>query len=300
MKIDRLLSILALLLENGQMTAPQLAKKMEVARRTITRDVEDLCKAGFPIITRQGAGGGISIAEGFTFSRSLLTTNELQHILVGLHSLSSVEPDGRIESLLQKLAPSDALISLRDFIVIDLTSYYKESVSQKIGILKEGIQTHRMVAFTYYSARGKQQRNIEPYLILFKWSAWYVQGYCPQSGDFRLFKLNRLWDLELCEEPFSPRAVPPEKSDFDSHIPDDKPLRILFDKCVEYRVIEEYGPNCYSETQDGKLLFNRGYTNFEYMLSWILSFGDKATVLEPESMRRAVAECAANIAKRYQ
>lgn len=46
MKIERLIGILALLLQTDKVTAPYLAEKFEVSRRTIGRDVEALCKAG--------------------------------------------------------------------------------------------------------------------------------------------------------------------------------------------------------------------------------------------------------------
>lgn len=48
MKIDRLIGILALLLQQERVTAPQLARTFEVSRRTIQRDVEALCRAGIP------------------------------------------------------------------------------------------------------------------------------------------------------------------------------------------------------------------------------------------------------------
>lgn len=60
MKIDRLLGILTILLKNDMVTAPMLAEHFEVSRRTINRDIEDLCKAGIPVVTMQGTGGGIS------------------------------------------------------------------------------------------------------------------------------------------------------------------------------------------------------------------------------------------------
>jgi len=53
-KIDRLIGILSVLLQQESITAPELAEKFEVSRRTINRDVEDLCKAGIPIQTTQG------------------------------------------------------------------------------------------------------------------------------------------------------------------------------------------------------------------------------------------------------
>ena len=47
MKIDRLIGILSILLQKEKITAPLLAEKFEVSRRTINRDIEALCKAGF-------------------------------------------------------------------------------------------------------------------------------------------------------------------------------------------------------------------------------------------------------------
>ena len=80
MKIDRLLGILAALLRRDKVTAPFLAEKFEVSRRTISRDIETLCMAGIPIVTEQGRNGGISIAPGYTFSRQLFTEEELHAI----------------------------------------------------------------------------------------------------------------------------------------------------------------------------------------------------------------------------
>ena len=69
MKIDRLIGILSILLQRDSVTATELAEHFEVSRRTINRDVEALCQAGIPIITRQGAGGGISIMEGYRMDK---------------------------------------------------------------------------------------------------------------------------------------------------------------------------------------------------------------------------------------
>lgn len=51
MRIDRLIGILTILLQKEQVTAPELAERFEVSRRTISRDIEELCKAGIPIVT---------------------------------------------------------------------------------------------------------------------------------------------------------------------------------------------------------------------------------------------------------
>ena len=69
-----------MLLQKETVTAPELADRFEVSRRTINRDVEDLCKAGIPLVTRQGTNGGISIMENYRLDRTLLTRREMQEI----------------------------------------------------------------------------------------------------------------------------------------------------------------------------------------------------------------------------
>ena len=59
MKIDRLIGIITILLQRDRVTAPELAERFEVSRRTINRDIEDICRAGIPIVTVQGKGGGV-------------------------------------------------------------------------------------------------------------------------------------------------------------------------------------------------------------------------------------------------
>ena len=70
MKTDRLIGILSILLRKEKCTAPELAEKFEVSRRTINRDIDALCKAGIPVSTVQGAGGGIRIMEGYRMGQN--------------------------------------------------------------------------------------------------------------------------------------------------------------------------------------------------------------------------------------
>ena len=90
MKIDRVIGILSILLQREKVTASELAKKFEVSRRTIIRDIEEINKAGIPIVTFQGQGGGISVMDGFRLDRTLLSNDDMKAILAGLKSLDSV------------------------------------------------------------------------------------------------------------------------------------------------------------------------------------------------------------------
>ena len=124
MKIDRLIGILSILLQEEKNTAPELAKKFEVSRRTINRDIEDLCKAGIPIVTSQGAGGGISIMDGYKMDRTLLTSKDMQMIMAGLRSLDSVSGSHYYGQLMEKLKTgSSDFVSGNESLLIDLSSW---------------------------------------------------------------------------------------------------------------------------------------------------------------------------------
>jgi len=299
MKLDRLMGILTILLQNDRVTAPYLAEKFEVNRRTIGRDIDTLCQAGIPIVTHQGTGGGISIAEGFKLDKSVLTIGELSGIIVALKGIGSVSEQSRIERTLDKLgANADAVVSLHEPIVIDLASYYKGHLTEKIETIKQAIFGKQIIEFDYYYEKGESHRRLELYIVIFQWASWYVFGFCLQRQDWRMFKLNRLWNLAQTNNNFTMRDIPPEKRDYNRHFSDDIKLVALFDKSVKYQLIEAYGLDSFRENDEG-LHFEFGYTNKNYTISWLLSFGDKVKVIEPPDLADEIQVVAKNILSRY-
>lgn len=283
MKIDRLIGIITTLQQKKMVTAPYLAAKFEVSRRTINRDIEDICKAGIPIVTTQGVNGGISIMEGFSLDTTVFTEQELTAIFTGLKSLDSVSHSASAEKLAQKISGSSA-IKLTDHMVIDLSSFYKDDFASKIEQIKFAIRESRCIAFHYYYNKGEADKLIEPYLIVFKWSDWYLFGFCAERQDFRMYKLRRLWNLQITDMSYTIREIPEEKKQFDSHITDDYIISAVYDPSVKYRLIEEYGPACFVKQKDGKLYTEWGFTTQNSAVEWFLSFGDKVKVLGPPEM----------------
>ncbi len=209
MKIDRIIGILSILLQQEKVTAPILARKFEVSRRTINRDIKDICKAGIPIVTTQGQNGGIAIMEGYQIDRTLLTSSEMRSILAGLKSLDSVCGTSQYKQLMDKLSIENAASLASDsHIQIDLSSWYKTSLIPKIELIQAAIENTQIISFLYYSAKGVSRRMIEPYRLVFQWSSWYVWGYCTQRDDYRLFKLSRLQSLSGTHEKFVKRDHP--------------------------------------------------------------------------------------------
>ena len=269
MKIDRLIGILSVLLQNEKTTAPELARRFEVSRRTILRDIDTLNMAGIPVFATRGYGGGISVMEGYKLSKSVLSTDELQ-----------------------VLSPSDN-------IRVDLAGFFKDSLSKKIELIKKAIRENRTVQFDYYYAKGETRREIEPYRIEFQSQAWYVFGWCLLRKDFRHFKLNRLWGLSPTERSFERRSIPEEKDDADEGSSDRRKIQIRFDKSVRFRLIEVYGLSGYEENEN-ELLLSLDYSSKEYIIDWVLGFGDKAEVISPPDIRAQLGEVTKKMHEKYQ
>lgn len=283
MKIDRLIGILSILLQQDKVTAPYLAEKFEVSRRTINRDVEHLCKAGVPIRTEQGKHGGISIMEGYKIDKQLFTSSELQAILAGLRSLDSVSGSNRYQLLMDKLSSGNSnILTSNNHILINLSSWYKSSLAPKIELIQSAIAMKKQISFYYYSPAGESVRRIEPYFLVFQWSTWYVWGYCLLRKQFRLFKLNRIEGLEKTTEDIEERAIEeffmkPEEM----YQPKGIEATVLFDECVKWRLIEEFGLHSFQPVEGGKLKMDITWSNKESFFDWLLGFRNHVKILEP-------------------
>lgn len=300
MKIDRLIGILSLLLQKDTVTAPELAAQFEVSRRTINRDIEDLCKAGIPVVTRQGTGGGISIMENYRMERTLLTNAEMQDILAGLRGLDSVNGTNRYGQLMEKLSAgsSDFMVGSQS-VLIDLSSWYKDSLAPKIELIQDAIGRSLELRFHYFSPKGEQERCIEPYYLIFRWSSWYVWGWCRSREDFRLFKLNRMEKLQLSEK-FTRRPVPLPDLSNERIFPGGIRVKALIDRDCKWRLVEEFGTGCFTQQADGRLLFQADYTDRENLLTWLLSFREKAEILEPEDLREELRRTLLKTLEHYE
>jgi predicted DNA-binding transcriptional regulator YafY len=300
MKIDRMIGILSILLQQEKVTAPYLAEKFEVSRRTINRDIEHLCLAGIPLLTTQGQNGGISIMEGYKIDRTLLTSSDMQAILAGLRSLDSVSGTNRYAQLMEKLSVGASnLLAGDQHILIDLSSWYKSSLAPKIELIHGAIEGAKQISFTYFSPKGESRRTVEPYDLVFQWSSWYVWGWCLNRQDFRLFKLNRMTELQN-GSPFEKRVAPLPDLSPERVFPQTYQVKALFAPEYKWRLVEEFGLKSFTEQPDGKLLFSFGFTDRDNILSWILTFGSGAELLEPVEFRRELYQLGKEMQEKYR
>lgn len=301
MKIDRLIGILSILLQKDKITAQELAEKFEVSRRTILRDVEALSMAGIPILSEQGQGGGISIMEGYKIDRTLLSSEDMRAILTGLQSLDSVSDNRRYRQLMEKIsADGSVAVNVDNHIIIDLSSWDKSAVSDKIELIKTAIEQKIKIAFHYFSPNVESKRKLEPYHLVFQWSNWYVWGYCTQREDYRMFKLTRMTELVLTDEKCDNREVPEYVCNKLRHTEGEIEITVKFDDSVKWRIIDEFGIDFLKYDENGSIIVTFTWSDIPAFYQYILSFGDKAEIVEPMEYRREFAELLKNMQKKYE
>lgn len=115
-----------------------------------------------------------------------------------------------------------------------------------------------------------------------------------------MFKLNRMDKIHIEQTGFEMREVPAPDLSKSKLYPKNIEVTALVAADMKWRLVEEYGPHCYKELSDGKLLFHGFYTDMEGLISWILTFGDKIEILEPVKVREELLNMVNRIKKVYE
>ena len=292
MQESRLFKIVYHLLNKGHATAPDLANKLEVSVRTIYRDIEALSEAGIPIYTETGRSGGIYLMSDFVLGKAMLSEREKKELLAALQSLT-VTGDTYSDSLLEKLS---ALFSTpsESWFGVDFSRWGNETRDKQcFELLKTAILKKRCVKLHYASTSVPfSERIVQPVKLLYKSRAWYLYAYCMERQAYRFFRLSRILECELLDEGIEP---PPLPEDQDTSTQDYQKFVFLFSKDVTYRVYDEFNPDMVQRQENGDLLVTAWMPYDEWVIGFLLSFGELVEIIEPLSMKEVIAERAKKI-----
>ncbi len=296
MKIDRLIAIIMLLLQQDKISASTLSEKLGVTVRTIYRDVETLSLAGIPIVTYPGVNGGIAILEEYKVDKHLFTKED---ITVLVNSLASI-PSG-----LSNTAQKNTVAKLQSFlpdidisagkIMIDPTPWGETSkTSVDLLQIQDALTNNYVVCFNYTRYDGTQTtRTVEPGRLILKGFAWYLQGYCTLRKDFRIFKLSRIDSLIVLNETFIPKKLP------DVEINDMQPtheqtpsieIQLKIKPVLKAMLEDICGPGNISVLPSGDFLANMMFDESEWAYNYLLGFGENCECLSPAHVREKLSK----------
>lgn len=309
MKVDRLVSIIMILLDKKRISAQELADMFEVSPRTIYRDIDAINMAGIPVRGASGVGGGFEIMENYKVDKQVFSTGDLSALLMGLSSLSGMMRGDELVNALAKVKsfiPADRAKEIEwkaNQIYIDVNSWMGNmSIQPYLEIMKTALQESKLLSFEYMDQYGnKTSRTAEPYQLVWKSSHWYLQAYCYKRNEFRLFKLARMANLEMKEETFTPRDYQKPQLDFTDILTTMQTnIKIRIHKSIMDRVLDCCSYEHFIPDGDDHYIVNFPFIENDYYYGILFSFGNKCECLEPLHIRLEMKRRLYEIASIYE
>ncbi|MDP2645526.1 MAG: transcriptional regulator [Desulfobacterales bacterium] len=301
-------------------SATDLARELECTPRTIYRDLEALQEAGFPIYTERIKSKHLwSLLDTVRHQIPLpVTFTELAALYFGFNLLNVFKDTffyDSLKSLFQKIKntlPPESITYLEN---VEQTLQFGFKPYKEYGKFKEIIRqvneaaiNKKSIEIVYYtmSRKSESRRKVDPYRIWFFNGTFYLIGHCHFRGDIRIFALDRIKLLHQTQNSFE--------------IPDDFDLKeflkpsfgVFQGKAVNVKI--RFSPDAAGyikekiwlegqiihEQADGSLVFEAEVAGTEEIKFWVMNWGSKAEVLEPESLKDEIREEAEAMLKIYK
>lgn len=299
--------------------AAQLADELDCNARTVYRDLEALQAAGFPFYTERKDGKSYwslldtlkhHIPIPFTLTE-LLAIYFSRDMLKFLHNTVFHES---LESLFEKIKttiPPESkkyLTSVQQTFEVSLKQFKEYGKYREIlNTIKDAALNRKTVEMVYFTMgrKKKVRRRVDPYRILFFNGTFYVIGYCHLRKDVRTFALERIKMLTTTDASFSvPEDFRLEEymgSGFGVIGGNPEKIKIWFAPDIAGYIKEKtwHESQVIDQQRDGSIIFEADMAITEELLSWIMSWGSKAEVLEPTALKDQIHEEALAMLKAY-
>lgn len=330
MKSGRLLEIL-LLQARGQVTAGELAERLEVSPRTIYRDAEALSSAGVPIYAERGRAGGIRLLPGYRTDLTGLTQDEARAL--GFLQQNLVSSGGAPDDLGWGTSARSAVLKVMRAVPEPFRPAANQT-SQRIlvdparwmrapdpvgllGALQAAVFTDRRLRLRYRSSgqREPSERLVDPYGLVCKAGTWYLVA--DQRGEPRLFRVSRVASA-VADEATVRRRDAVELADLWETLRarvEDRPAEVPVLVRVRREALDMFRRICAAHLADGgdggdggsgdRTGGDGGWVTVPLRFAAVpaartlLSFGGDVEVVSPPEVRADLTRTAAEVVARY-
>ncbi len=319
-RIYRLLRLITLLQSRRGYSADDLARELEVSRRTVFRDLNMLELAHIPYYFDPDTGG-YRISRHFFLPPVSLTLTESLAVLMmtgRLRSSANLPLMGQAARAAMKVESAlpagirEHVGSVLDRLHVDLGPVSRhEGLDELFDQISGAIAQRRVCKLVYISfLEQKQMRlTVHPLRLVFVGRAWYVIAWSTRDKEARTYKLGRIRKLTLTDQTF----VSPSQSDLPagenvfgqawSMISEGKihDIHLHFDKKVAGNVAEVqwHASQRVEWNDDGSIEFHVSVDGLGEISWWILSYGDQVEVVTPPELRDRVGQTARRAAERH-
>jgi len=315
MRADRLIGILLFLDRKRKVTAHELAEEFEVSVRTIYRDINTLL-LDFPIRAEAGPDGGYSFMEGYKLPNLPFSKKEV----AALTLMGSVagQKIGLIEGKVFKEAFSKLLANLSrayknevgkisDRVLIDIEPWKPPPKTPEVlASIKGAFEENLVLEFSYQKGKGKTEKQlVEPYGLCFRSGFWYLVGYSRKRGEYRLYRTDRISSLKVTGETFERDPSFDLRRFWDDDLPKQyrdrgSEVRIEFDPSVANEIRKTaWGAGRVRTLESGWIELTFRTFDLDRLVSFVLSFGPRARLIEPRSLKGKIKRSLREALKNY-
>ncbi|WP_276355718.1 helix-turn-helix transcriptional regulator [Cohnella caldifontis] len=284
-KVERLISMIMILLKKEVVSTKEFAQLFQVSKRTILRDMETLSLSNIPIYSVHGVNGGYGLMEEYKVDKRLLSNSDLENIVTALGGLEQIFMSEEVKTTIKKIEAMVGPLPLNRS--VQLSFYEWEGRSEILESLKacqESILKKRLLSFDYIDKNGTvTKRTVEPYELHFSEASWYLKGFCLHRQGYRTFKLSRIDHLTMEESTFHPREDGSEQEREAAYQPPLVEIKALISPSVKDQFIERYGRKSIVNYSAERLLATiyvpQNSTGFQFLAS----FGTHLKIVEPQA-----------------
>ncbi len=214
----RALALLARFTSRPHWSGGELARNLGVTTRTVRRDVERLRRLGYDIDASPGTDGGYRLRAGETAAPVFLDGDESVAIVTALLAAVATESTGMVDASLRALAKLHHVVPAPARGSVDAVQRSTRSLGRGSGptvapadvaALAEACRDGRGVRFGYRARDGApSQRRVEPNALVTVRAVWYLIAYDLDRRDWRLFRVDRMQDVEVTGHGTTRRPLP--------------------------------------------------------------------------------------------
>ncbi len=304
MRLDRLLGILLHLLDAGQASAGELARRFGTSERTIYRDMDALSLAGVPLVALPGAGGGYRLAKRYSLDKGFLSAAELRSLRAVLTPLARASGDEKLSLALGKLAALGTRDETGLPAPISVSPFpwgWDPGPPEHFAPLRRAIDGQRLVRLDYSGFRSRErERVVEPFSLALGGQAWYLHAFCRLRGGFRLFRLSRIETADVLDEGFDARARLPCPSPWNQHWGSESFVEATIRVPAGARLLalDRFPRRDLRELPEGGFEVQLRWPEGEDLVRYLLGFGNGLEVVSPPKLRDSVRAASESIAQR--
>lgn len=302
MRVDRLLSILLIILNKRNVTGKELSEHFEVSLRTIYRDIDKLCEAGVPIAANGGVGGGYYIMDNYMLDKNFFNKNEIKPLMALMSNLDFMfSKNAKFNDMALKF--EGLFEKNNDELLINMSHIsMEEELKEALAIINKSIENSLLLEFDYINRRMDYgSRIVEPIQMSYRHGEWYLRAYCKNRKDYRSFKLIRMRNLKFGEA-FKKTGFSKEEIQniFDEGY-NNRCIKVIlkFSSKIGEHLKEHFVKDNIKESDDGNFIVEELYPHEEGLIKFILSFGEDCEVIEPEYLRKETKEYIKNMYNKY-